>query len=152
MADESMASIDRLKQQGGGDFLRFLEETVLAALVECEVSNRIGADLHERNGERRTYRNGYRDRVLHSRLGALELQVPRLRQGSYFPSVVGACPSRRDPGSVDRRRLHPQGRRPDAAMGMTGISKSQVSERRKAIDERVDSFLTRPIEGEWPYL
>jgi transposase-like protein len=49
--------------------------------MECEVSNKIGAELHERSGERMAYRNGYRDRVLHSRLGTLELQVPKLRQG-----------------------------------------------------------------------
>lgn len=158
MADDSMAFIDRLKQQGGGDFLRSLVESILADLMDCEVSNQIGADRHERNGERKAYRNGYRDRILHSRLGTLELHVPKLRQGSYFPSFL------------EPRRLSEQAlaavvqeawingvstRKVDdlvQAMGMTGISKSQVSELCKGIDERVESFLTRPIEGEWPYL
>lgn len=72
MANDSMAFMERLKQQGGGDFLRSLVESVLADLMECEVTNQIGADLHERNGDRQTYRNGYRDRFLHSRLGTLE--------------------------------------------------------------------------------
>lgn len=88
MADESMAFVERLKQQGGGDFLRSLVESVLADLMECEVSNKIGAELHERSGERQTHRNGYRDRVLHSRLGSLQLRVPKLREGTYFPSFL----------------------------------------------------------------
>jgi transposase-like protein len=147
-----------LKQQGGGDFLRSLVEEVLAQLMECEVSNQIGADRHERSGERQVYRNGYRERTLHSRLGSLDLRVPKLRQGSYFPSFL------------EPRRLSEQAlaavvqeawingvstRKVDAlvqSLGMTGISKSQVSELCRGIDERVDSFLGRPLEGEWPYL
>jgi transposase-like protein len=158
MADDSMAFMDRLKQQGGGDFLRSLVESILADLMECEVSNKIGAELHERNGERTVYRNGYRDRVLHSRLGTLELQVPKLRQGSYFPSfleprrlaeqALAAVVQEAWINGVSTRKVDDLVQ----AMGMTGISKSQVSEMCKGIDERVESFLTRPIEGEWPYL
>jgi transposase-like protein len=158
MADDSMAFIEQLKQQGGGDFLRSLVQSVLADLMECEVSNKIGAELHERNGDRQAYRNGYRDRILHSRLGTLELQVPKLRKGSYFPSfleprrlaeqALAAVVQEAWINGVSTRKVDELVQ----AMGMTGISKSQVSDLCKGIDERVDSFLTRPIEGEWPYL
>ncbi|GLK29705.1 hypothetical protein GCM10017608_36440 [Agromyces luteolus] len=158
MANDSMAFVARLKQQGGGDFLRSLVESVLADLMEYEVTNQIGADLHERNGDRQAYRNGYRDRILHSRLGTLELQVPKLRSGTYFPSfleprrlaeqALAAVVQEAWINGVSTRKVDELVQ----AMGMTGISKSQVSELCKGIDERVESFLNRPIEGEWPYL
>lgn len=158
MADESMAFVEMLKQRGGEDFLRSLVEEVLKQLMEYEVSAQVGAGRHERTDERRTYRNGFRDRVLHSRLGTLELRVPKLRQGSYFPAFL------------EPRRLTEQAlaaviqeawingvstRKVDAlvqSLGMTGISKSQVSELCQGIDARVASFLSRPLEGDWPYL
>lgn len=158
MAEDSMAFLESLGQLGGEDFLRSLAERVLAQLMECEVSNRLGAGKHERSEGREGYRNGYRERPLHTRLGTLELKVPKLRQGSYFP------------GFLEPRRLTEQAltaviqeawigglstRKVDdlvQALGMTGISKSQVSALCRDIDERVESFLTRPIEGEWPYL
>lgn len=158
MAEESMTFVEMLKQRGGGDFLRSLVEEVLTQLMENEVSSKIGAQRHERTGERQSYRNGYRERTLHSRLGTLELRVPKLRQGSYFPTFL------------EPRRLSEQAlaaviqeawingvstRKVDAlvqSLGMTGISKSQVSELCRGIDERVESFLNRPLEGEWPYL
>lgn len=158
MAEESMTFVEMLKQRGGGDFLRSLVEEVLTQLMENEVSGKIGAQRHERTGERQSYRNGYRERTLHSRLGTLELRVPNLRQGSYFPTFL------------EPRRLSEQAlaaviqeawingvstRKVDAlvqSLGMTGISKSQVSELCRGIDERVESFLNRPLEGEWPYL
>jgi putative transposase len=158
MADDSMAFVERLKQQGGGDFLRSLVETVLTDLMECEVSNKIGAELHERSGERQTHRNGYRDRMLHSRLGSLQLRVPKLREGTYFPSfleprrlaeqALAAVVQEAWINGVSTRKVDDLVQ----ALGMTGISKSQVSELCKGIDERVESFLNRPIEGEWPYL
>lgn len=134
MANDSMAFVERLKQQGGGDFLRSLVESVLADLMECEVTNQIGADLHERNGDRQAYRNGYRDRILHSRLGTLELQVPKLRSGTYFPSfleprrlaeqALAAVVQEAWINGVSTRKVDELVQ----AMGMTGISKSQVSE------------------------
>lgn len=158
MASNSMAFIDQLSQLGGEDFLRQLSQAVLQQLMEADVSNLIGADLHERSGERTAYRNGYRERPLHTRLGTLELQVPKLRSGSYFPAFL------------EPRRLTEQAltaviqeawihgvstRKVDdlvKAMGLSGISKSQVSALCQNIDERVQSFLQRPIDGEWPYL
>ena len=68
--------------------LRLLTQTTLAKLMDFEVAQQIGADRHERTGERATYRNGYRERTLDTRLGTLELEIPKLRQGSYFPSFL----------------------------------------------------------------
>lgn len=158
MAEDSMAFVERMKQQGGGDFLRSLVEAVLAELMNYEVASQIGAELHERNGERQAYQNGYRERTLHSRLGTLELRVPKLRQGTYFPSflkprrlseqAIAAVVQEAWINGVSTRKVDELVQ----ALGMTGISKSQVSELCRGIDERVDSFLNRPIEGEWPYL
>ena len=158
MTDQSMAFWESLGQQGGEDFLRTLVQRVLEQLMEFDVANRIGADKHERSEERETHRNGYRERPLHTRLGTFELRVPKLRQGSYFPAFL-------EPRRLTERALTAviqeawigglSTRKVDdlvQAMGMTGISKSQVSTLCRDIDERVGSFLSRPIEGEWPYL
>ncbi len=158
MTDDRMAFSEWLEQHGGSDLLRALMERMLEQLMEFEVANRIGAERHERNSDRQTYRNGYRERPLHTRLGTLELQVPKLRQGSYFPSFL-------EPRRLAERALTAviqeawiggmSTRKVDElvqALGMTGISKSQVSALCQDIDERVESFLERPLEGEWPYL
>jgi transposase-like protein len=88
MTDDSMAFWERVGQQGGEDVLRSLGERVLEQLMEFEVTNRIGVTIHERAERRETHRNGYRERALHTRLGTLDLRVPKLRQGTYFPAFV----------------------------------------------------------------
>src|SRR5437762_4223612 len=118
----------------------------------------IGAGRYERSGERTTWRNGYRDRTLDTRLGALQLRIPKLRQGSYFPPFLEARKSSEKAliaviqeawiGGVSTRRVDNLVQ----AMGLSGISKSQVSKLCKDIDERVHAFLDRPLAGEWPYL
>lgn len=158
MAEDSMAFVQWIRQQGGEDFLHSLVEGVLAKLMDYEVSNQIGAGLHERSSERGAYRNGYRERELNTRLGTLELQIPKLRRGTYFPSfleprrlsekALAAVVQEAWINGVSTRKMDDLVQ----AMGMTGISKSQVSVLCREIDERVGSFLTRPIEGEWPYL
>ena len=159
MTDDRMALVELLQKSGDGDFLRSVAEAVLQILMEADVEGLIGAGRHERSAERLNYRNGYRDRTFETRLGPLSLRIPKLRQGSYFPpfleprktaekALVGG-----DPGGLDRRRVDPAGRRAGAGDGaQSGISKSQVSKLCKDIDERVNAFLERPIEGEWPYL
>src|SRR5512132_1595020 len=114
----------------------------------------IGAGRHERSDGRLTYRNGYRDRTLETRLGALNLRIPKLRQGSYFPGFLEprrtvekalvAVSQEAWIGGVSTRRVDELVH----AMGMTGISKSSVSKLCKDIDERVNGFLTRPMAGE----
>jgi putative transposase len=158
MTEDSMAFLEWMGQQGGEDFLRGLAERVLEQLMDFEVSNRIQAGRHERNGDRQTYRNGYRVRPLHTRLGTLDLKVPKLRQGSYFPSfleprrlteqALTAVIQEAWIGGMSTRKVDDLVQ----ALGMAGISKSQVSALCQDIDERVESFLSRPLEGEWPYL
>ena len=112
MTEESMPLAELLAKSGGEDFLRSAAEAVLQLLMEADVEGRIGAGRHERSDERLTYRNGFRDRSLHTRLGSLQLRIPKLRHGSYFPPFLEARKTSEkalvaDTGSLDRRRLDP---------------------------------------------
>lgn len=142
-------------QLGGEDFLRELTEFMLNRIMEADVTQRINAEPHERSDERETYRNGYRDRQYKTRLGTLDLRIPKLREGTYFPpflearrlseKALNAVIQEAWINSVSTRKI-------DAlvqSMGMTGISRNQVSSICRGIDE---AFLQRPQEGEWPYL
>ena len=158
MTETSMPLIELLQKQGDDDFLRAVAEAVLQLLMEHDVEGLVGAGRYERGDGRLTWRNGYRDRELKTRLGALNLRVPKLRQGSYFPGFLE--PRRTSEkalvaviqeawiGGVSTRRVDELVQ----AMGLTGISKSTVSKLCKDIDERVRDFLERPLTGEWPYL
>lgn len=158
MTEDRMTLIELLQKVGEGDFLRTLAESVLQILMEADVEGVIGAGRHERNQDRLNYRNGYRERTLDTRVGQLQLRIPKLRQGSYFPPFL-------EPRKTSERALVAviqeawisgvSTRRVDdlvQAMGLSGISKSQVSKLCKDIDERVNVFLARPLDGEWPYL
>ena len=158
MTEDRLPLAELLQKAGEGDFLRTVAEAVLQLLMEADAEGLIGAGRHERSPERLNYRNGYRDRTLDTRLGALQLRVPKLRQGSYFPPFLE--PRRMSEkalvaviqeawiGGVSTRRVDEIVQ----AMGLAGISKSTVSKLCKEIDERVGGFLGRPLEGEWPYL
>lgn len=158
MTEDSMALTDLLQKAGDGDFLRAVAETVLQMLMEADVEGQIGAGRHERSAERQTYRNGYRDRALDTRLGTLNLRIPKLRQGSYFQPFLEARKTSEKAlvaviqeawiGGVSTRRVDELAQ----AMGLSGISKSTVSKLCRDIDERVNAFLDRPLEGDWPYL
>ena len=88
MTKTNMDLSELLAKQDGGDFLRSVAEAVLQLIMEADVEGLIGAGKHERNAERATWRNGYRERALDTRLGTLNLKVPKLRQGSYFPGFL----------------------------------------------------------------
>src|SRR6476660_3644318 len=158
MTEDRMALVELLQKSGEADFLRAVAESVLQILMESDVEGLIGAGRHERSGDRLNYRNGYRDRTLDTRLGPLSLRIPKLRQGSYFPPFLEPRKTAEKAlvtviqeawiGGVSTRRVDDLVQ----AMGLSGISKSQVSKLCKDIDERVTAFLERPIEGEWPYL
>jgi putative transposase len=90
MTEERLVLAELLEKAGEGDFLRAVAEAVLQLLMETDVEGLIGAGRYERSGERSTWRNGYRDRTLDTRLGALQLRIPKLRQGSYFPPFLEA--------------------------------------------------------------
>jgi putative transposase len=126
--------------------------------MELEVEGQTRAAYGEKNPERLAQRNGRRDRIWETRAGAVELRIPKLRKGSYFPGFL-------EPRRMAEKALiamvqeaYVQGvstRSVDdlvQAMGMSGISKSQVSRLCGEIDDKVKAFLARPIEGDWPYL
>src|SRR3954453_3092368 len=159
MTDERLPLIELLQKAGDGDFLRSVAEAVLQLLMEADVEGVIGAARHERTAERQTYRNGFRDRTLDTRLGTLQLRIPKLRAGpSYFPPFLEPRKTSEKAlvaviqeawiGGVSTRRVDELAQ----AMGLAGIDKSRVSKLCKEIDERVGAFLERPLAGEWPYL
>src|ERR1700751_3871139 len=88
MTEERLVLAELLEKAGDGDFLRTVAEAVLQLLMEADVEGLIGAGRYERSGERTTWRNGHRDRVLDTRLGSLQLRIPKLRQGSYCPPFL----------------------------------------------------------------
>ena len=90
MTEDRLALTELLEKAGERDFLRAVAEAVLQLLMEADVEGLIGAGRYERSGERITWRNGYRDRTLDTRLGTLQLRIPKLRQGSYFPPFLEA--------------------------------------------------------------
>jgi transposase-like protein len=141
MTEDRLPLAELLAKAGDADFRRSVAEAVLQMLMEADVEGLIGAGRHERTGERLNYRNGFRDRTLDTRLGALQLRIPKLRQGSYFPPFL-------EPRKTSEKALVAVIQ--EAWIG--GISKSTVSKLCKDIDERVGAFLDRPLSGEWPYL
>ncbi len=158
MTEDRLPLAELMAKAGDGDFLRSVAEAVVQLLMETDVDGLIGAGRHERTSERTTYRNGYRDRTLDTRLGSLQLRIPKLRQGSYFPPFL-------EPRKTSEKALVAviqeawisgvSTRRVDdlvQAMGLAGISKSTVSKLCKDIDDRVNAFLDRPLVGDWPYL
>lgn len=164
MTDDRLPLAELLAKAGDADFLRSVAEAVVQLLMETDVEGLIGAGRHERSGDRTTYRNGYRDRTLDTRLGSLQLvdplrgSTPKLRQGSYFPPFLEPRKTSEKAlvaviqeawiGGVSTRRVDDLVQ----AMGLAGISKSTVSKLCKDIDDRVNAFLDRPLVGDWPYL
>jgi putative transposase len=158
MTEDRLPLAELMQKAGGDDFLRSVAEAVVQLLMETDVDGLIGAGRHERSGERTTYRNGYRDRTLDTRLGSLQLRIPKLRQGSYFPPFLEPRKTTEKAlvaviqeawiGGVSTRRVDDLVQ----AMGLSGISKSTVSKLCKDIDDRVNAFLDRPLSGDWPYL
>jgi putative transposase len=158
MAKVSMALAELVEKGAQDDVVRELLSHVAQRLMDFEIEQRTGAEYGERTEDRSNSRNGYRDRLWETRAGAIDLRIPKLRRGSYFPAFL-------EPRRTAERALiaviqeaYIQGvstRSVDElvrSMGMTGISKSQVSRLCSEIDERVGAFLNRPIEGDWPYL
>ena len=131
---------------------------MLQLLMEADVESLIGAGRHERSPERLNGRNGYRERAWETRVGTVDLEIPKLRKGSYFPAFLEPRRASEKALTAVIQEAYVQGvstRSVDdlvKALGMAGISKSQVSRLCAEIDERVRTFLERPIEGDWPYL
>ena len=158
MTDEMMSLRTLLEKSSDAELLREMVGFAAQRLMELEVESLTGAAHGERSAERINHRNGYRDRVWETRAGAVELRIPKLRRSSYFPGFLEPRRMAERAFAAVIQEAYIQGvstRSVDElvkAMGMTGISKSQVSRLCGEIDDKVAAFLNRPLEGEWPYL
>ncbi len=141
-----------------GDFLREAVELVARELMEAEISAEIGAAHGKVSAERTTHRNGYRPRGWETRVGEIELAIPRKRSGSYFPSFLE--PRRRSEQAIVAVVLEAyvngvSTRKVDRLveqLGLQGMTKDRVSALCRALDEQVEAFRQRPLEGAYPYL
>jgi putative transposase len=158
MTDDRMALAELLEKGTEGDLLREMISYVAQRLMQMDVEGLVGAAPRERSEDRENWRNGYRERDWHTRSGTIALRIPKLRRGSYFPAFLEPRRSSEKALAAVVQEAYVQGistRSVDElvkALGMTGISKSQVSRLCEEIDERVGAFLERPLEGDWPYL
>jgi transposase-like protein len=162
MADElRMALLELLRKadlERDADFLREGVRALARELMELEVTQHVGAERYERAAERTGQRNGYRERAWDTRVGTLELRVPRVHDGSFFPSLLE--PRKRAERAlvavvqeayvqgVSTRRVDEQVR----ALGLEGVSKSQVSRLCRELDAEVERFRTRRLDGPYPYV
>ncbi len=158
MTDDKIALRALLEKGSDATFLREMIGFAADRLMQLETDALCGAAPGERTPDRLNQRNGYRDRDWQTRAGTVELRIPKLRRGSYFPAFLEPRRMAEKALTAVIQEAYIQGistRSVDdlvRAMGLDGISKSQVSRLCEEIDERVNSFLDRPIEGDWPYL
>ena len=158
MTDETMALRELMQKGSDASLLREMIGFAAQRLMELETEPLCGAAHGERSAERLNQRNGYRERDWETRAGTVELRIPKLRRGSYFPAFLEPRRTAEKALTAVIQEAYVQGistRSVDAlvrSMGMEGVSKSQVSRLCGEIDGRVQDFLNRPIEGDWPYL
>jgi len=161
MTKITIALQDYLRKMGMDQDKDFLKESVRVMsqmVMELEAQQMTGADLHERTPKRKNYRNGYRERIWKTRVGEIDLRIPKLREGSYFPSLLEPRrPSEKALLAVVQQ-AYIEGvstRKVDAllkSMGLTGIDKSAVSRICKELDEVVEDFRNRPLDRQYPYM
>lgn len=158
MTNDRMTLIELIEKGADTDLVREMLAFAADRMMEAEVHALTGAAHGARDPERQVQRNGYRDRPWDTRAGRIDLEIPRLRKGSYFPSFLEPRRTAEKALTAVIQEAYVQGistRSVDdlvKAMGASGISKSAVSRLIEEIDERVNAFLNRPIEGEWPYV
>jgi len=163
MADSTMPGMDVIRKQlveQDGDLLRELVSGVVQALMSAEADAACGAAYGERSRDRTNSRNGYRERRWDTRVGTIDLAIPKLREGSYYPHWLLEPRSRSERALVsvvaDLYLAGVSTRRVDKVvrqLGIHGISKSQVSRLASELDELVEGFRTRPLDsGPYPYV
>jgi putative transposase len=158
MTEERMALIELIEKGADADLVRELLAFAADRLMALEVEGRTGAPAGARSPGRTNHRNGYRERAWDTRAGRIDLAIPKLRRGSYFPSFLEPRRTAEKALAAVIQEAYVHGVSTRAvddlvkAMGASGVSKSQVSRLVEEIDARVDAFLARPIEGAWPYL
>lgn len=141
------------------DVLRETAEWIVQQLIEADVTEAIGAGRHERSDTRKTQRNGSRPRTFTTRLGDLELAIPKLRKGSYYPEwllerkkpaeqAIMSVVMEAYVNGVSTRKVD----RLVSEMGLKGLDKSSVSRINKGLDERVTAFRERALDGAYPYV
>lgn len=160
-AKSNVSLLEILRQMGmdrDADFLRDGAQLLSQRLIELEAAERIGADRYERTPERCTSRNGDRDRTWETRVGKLELRIPKVREGAFFPSFLEPrkMAEKAILSVVQEAYVHGVStRKVDSlvrALGLDGIDKSEVSRIARELDEEVNLFLNRPLEGPYPYV
>ena len=158
MTNERMALLELIEKGADGDLVRELLAFAAERMMAIEVDDLTGAPAGVRSAERLNHRNGYRERGWETRVGRIDLAIPKLRKGSYFPAFLEPrrLAEKALTAVIQEAYVHGVSTRAVddlvKAMGGTGVSKSQVSRLCAEIDERVQAFLTRPIEGHWPSL
>src|ERR1700688_1039394 len=158
MTDDRLALQTLLEKTPAANYLREMIGFAARRLMELEIESHTGAAHGQRSSGRQVQRNGYRGRDWETRAGTIELHIPKLRKGSYFPGFLEPRRMAEKALTAVIQEAYVQGvstRSVDdlvQAMGMSGISKSQVSRLCGEIDEKVQTFLTRPLEGDWPYV
>ena len=158
MTNDRMALLDLVEKDADSDLVRDMLAFAAERMMEAEAAVAAGAAKGARDPLREAHRNGYRAREWDTRAGRIELAIPRLRKGSYFPSFLE--PRRTAEKAlvavIQEAYVHGVSTRSVddlvKAMGAGGMSKSQVSRLCAEIDVRVNAFLSRPLEGTWPYL